>query len=244
MADEAKRPGVPLPEQLPGEKDIWYKRFCKWLLMPGGRRVLLQVYNEEQRLVQADKEESAGLPHQPYKPAKSVNGSWKKAFKDYHWEQRSEAFDQSIRDETLDNWKHRQEKNRQAEWEDAATLRERARLLLALPATRQRIDEGSTEVNGQTVAVRSTIIEPVKPVHLRTATLMLDEASKLARLASGDVTSHSSNELTGADGAPLGVGQAPVVVVLPDNGRHDTTLPLSQEGPKSAGAENEPDPPE
>jgi hypothetical protein len=73
-------------EQQTGESRLWYRRFRAWLQQP--RRSLLAVYREDWERRQARK----GAKGREFK-ATSAPSSWRRAYVEWQWEERAQAYD-------------------------------------------------------------------------------------------------------------------------------------------------------
>ena len=96
-------------EPLEGEEELWFERFRSYLAMPKPRR-LLTLYKDDlaKTIQQAELTGSAiGRKKRLVKPS-SPPGSWKTAFKEFHWEVRARA---------CDRYKMRQQDADLREWE-------------------------------------------------------------------------------------------------------------------------------
>lgn len=117
---------------LPGEKDIWFRRFRSYLSMP--RRSILGAFNAE--------EVAQGKPNK----SPRVPGSWNQAVDKFEWKQRAKAFDESI-------WK--EDEARYRKWKYEAILRMQSDVdLCSIKATEmlsRSLDEERISEDGLTV---------------------------------------------------------------------------------------------
>lgn len=82
-----------------GERNLWYDRFHRYLMMGPGRSVLA-VYNEER--------ERRGLTG-----AKSIPGRWNKAIARWEWRARAQAHDQAEREKERVEYEAERKKQRE-----------------------------------------------------------------------------------------------------------------------------------
>jgi hypothetical protein len=119
----------------------------------------------------------------------TIVGRWSEK---YHWVARARAFDAYLHDlemqmmetevkDRAKKWADRREKLLEREWETAEKLLERADAMMKFPLARQ-----TTSDDGKTI-----IVEPAR-WNVATALKTLDLASRLGRLAVGEVTERTS----------------------------------------------------
>ena len=143
-------------EPLPGEPNEWYKRFRRYLLLPG-KRSLLAAYNAERG--EKGRKKATGCPD-----------NWRNAFKRWNWEGRSQAWDAHNNEKAFLEWRQRQTALREREWQTAQACFTKADEMLKFPIAQKKI------ING------TTIIEPGKWTFRDAATILV-ASSNLARRA-------------------------------------------------------------
>ena len=146
----------PIWEQFPGELNEWFKRFRRYLLMPG-KRSLLGTYNAERS--EKGRKSATGCPD-----------NWRNAFKRWNWEGRSQAWDNYNNQLAMEQWQERSAALREREWQMAQASFDKANEMLKFPIAQKK------SINGLTV------IEPAK-WSFRDASAILIAASSLGRKA-------------------------------------------------------------
>ncbi len=114
------------------------------------------------------------------------------------WQARVPAFEKAELAEQAAEWKRRQAEERQAEWEDAAALREQATKMEQFPLAkvekRERVEE--TYPDGRAKMITSiTIVQPAKWGR-RDVARHREVAAKLARLAADMETEKKQVDIT------------------------------------------------
>lgn len=162
---------------------LWYARFEEYRLMGPGRS-LAECANRWR-------------DEKGRKRSKDAPGAWRRAYQQYQWKARAEAWDAVMLEEQArqeaEKWAARRAEWREKEFSYAQALIEKAQLMLRAFAVARTV----TEDGGRTI-----IIEPGdwRPSDIAR---FLDTASKLARLSTEMDTDRLHQELTGKDGTPL-----------------------------------------
>jgi hypothetical protein len=176
MEDERK-PWLKLPD----ENSLWYERFKAWLLQDKPRSVL-SLYNE-------DRARRGALE------AETLPRTWNEAKERYHWKERAAAWDKA-EDERKDRaWAALREAERQEEMKIAGELRDKARELLELPVTVQKVEQDHEGEPTDFLLI---------PEHraFKTAADIMGQAKDHARSAL-EMPSVTRNEHSGPGGKPI-----------------------------------------
>lgn len=164
-------------EQLPGENNLWFRRFEAFRRM-GPRRAVLGVYNKEREQKGAGRRES--LPQ-----------AWSQAAHKWNWRARAEAWDVHQSEKAEAEWERRAKQHRDDEWAARGQLLDKARQMLVFPLAKTSREE---QVDGKTIV---TTILPTKWT-MRDAVAMFELASKLGRLATQQETEMMAVDLRSA----------------------------------------------
>lgn len=153
--------GVALDERQPwdsqpGEPNEFFKRFRRYLTLPG-KRSLLAAYNCER--VEKGRKRTTTYPD-----------NWRNAYLQWRWAERAAHWDGYNQTLELEEWRRKRRQLREQEWELAQAGIAKAREMLKMPIVAQ------TTVDGQ------TIITPAKWT-FRDAFAILSESYALAREA-------------------------------------------------------------
>lgn len=135
----------------------------------------------------------------------------------WNWVERSKAWDIDQEEERRKAglvamadeakvWERRQREIREADYQLAVALREKAKAMLEYPLAKRVVMEGDTQVH----------IHPAR-WSIGQAARMVEASSMLARLSAGMAT--EKTEITGPDNQPLQSFGEIVILELPDNGR-------------------------
>ncbi len=146
-------------EQQEKESSLWFARFQQYLLAPG-KRSLLECCNKEREL-------------KGKKRTKNVSGAWGRAYTEFRWKERAEAWDKNQRVIELDKWRQRKEEWREKEWLAAQKLLEKSQQMLQYPLVSMVAEDGVTR------------IEPAR-WSFRDAAAYLEVAGNLVRGATGE----------------------------------------------------------
>jgi hypothetical protein len=139
------------------EPMLWFDRFELWRKTGPGRK-LLTVVNVWR--VQNGQKESNYTP-----------GSWRKAFDDWSWQTRAEAWDEHERQRIEAKFQAECDEWRRGRFEDAQKLREKARGYLSFPVSKRTVSE-----DGHTY-----VIEALPTNYAKDAAAILKIADELAR---------------------------------------------------------------
>lgn len=113
----ARAEPVPFPVQLPGENDLWYSRFLRWLTMARPRSILA-TYNAERLDVWTEVREAASRPpakakkgkkstpirrmtidaSQPFAPTNNMPGDWSDNTALFRWRERASEYDRAVQE--------------------------------------------------------------------------------------------------------------------------------------------------
>jgi hypothetical protein len=177
-------PSTPLWEQQPGEPDLWFYRFRKFLQM-GTTRTVMGAFN-------ADLEER-GKPKQP-----RPSGAWSRAADEFEWRARAAAFDayqfaqseaaraQERRDDDA-RWEKRERDLRERAFGIAERMIEKAEGMLQFPLIERKVEERKETVidsagEEMEVVVSTTVIRPGRWT-FGTVPRLVAGADLIARLA-------------------------------------------------------------
>ena len=146
----------PIWKQQPGEADLWFHRFNRWLRMLDPdqgifKRSIRQVYHEE---ILARQSAPLNPGKTRLKISTTLPNEWCHAGKQYRWTERKEAFDKYNHDRDDALWDERMKKLREKRWTVAETFFAKAETMLKMPLVKQTV---TTDPNGHQV----TIIEPI-----------------------------------------------------------------------------------
>lgn len=119
-------------EKQPSEPNEQFKRFYRYLTLPG-KRSLQAAYNLER--VERGRKKTTTCPD-----------SWWNAFKAWNWQERAAAWDRHNQIQELEEWKERRRQLRQAQWEDAHLGIAKAKEMLKLPIVRKSSSDGQTTI--------------------------------------------------------------------------------------------------
>ena len=149
------------------ESNLWFDRFTRYRLL-GASRSLLGCVNDE-RVTKGNTKSN-----QNYTP-----GSWRRAFKIWHWAERVKVWDEFKRAEDEKMWDDRRRDVRAADWKASIALRERAEQMRKFPLAQiEKVEK--VYPDGRVKAV--TIVHPVRWSQADLARFE-KVASDLARLA-------------------------------------------------------------
>lgn len=154
------------------EPALWYDRFTHYRRL-GPQRTLLGAY----RAATKAQKGASGR-------AKTVPGAWQKAFQEWSWKERAEAYDQYRRNAEEREWNKRYTKQRETEWALAQDLVTKAKQMLSMPLVKTT---RTVEEDGRLII---TEVEPARWA-FRDAAGYIETASKLARLAAGKPTAET-----------------------------------------------------
>lgn len=193
MKKKQATPGPKLYDQQPGESIKAFTAFRTYLdlgaersIVSAGRklgknRVTLEQWSTRWRWVERSK-------------------AW-----DIDQEQQRRQLEEAAMKDQSGVWAKRMLEQREADYQIAVALREKAKAMLDFPIAKRVVMEGTNQVH----------IHPAKFSFGQAATMMR-VSTELARLACGMAT--EKTEISGPDNQPLASGQV-VILELPDNGR-------------------------
>jgi hypothetical protein len=155
------------------EPMLWFDRFGLWRKAGPGRK-LLTVVNVWR--VQNGQKESNYTP-----------GSWRKAFDEWDWQPRAEAWDEHERQRIEEQFREDCDEWRAGRFEDARKLREKARGYLSFPVSKRTTagDDGKTY-----------IIEPLSPAWAKDVAAILKAADDLARITTREPLPKTETDIT------------------------------------------------
>ncbi len=142
------------------EPMLWFGRFDTIYRPMGTERSLLGAVNLHRVKNSAKK-------------GNSVPGAWEKAFNEWNWKKRAEAWDIAELERIKQEFQERADAWRAGRFDDAEALREKANQLLRLPVVRR------TGIDGDGI---SYTVEAVSPTTLTAAARILKTADELARI--------------------------------------------------------------
>jgi len=155
--------------QQDGEPNNWFRRFERYKLL-GPTRSLLGCANRER-------------VEKSLKKSDQVPGSWRNAAKKWNWDARAEAWDAFIAAREEAEWDEKRKQLRAQEWDVAQKLIEKATQMLVYPlakTSREEVAEGGK-------VIHQTTVMPSR-WGMRDAAALVEAASKLGRLSSGQAT--------------------------------------------------------
>ena len=141
------------------EPALWFERFELWRRAGPGRK-LLTVVNQYR--------DQTGQKRSNYTP-----NSWRKAFDDWDWRRRAEAWDEHEHRRKEEKFREQCDEWAEGRFEDARKLREKARAYLAFPVSQR----ATTGEDGRTY-----IIEALPTAWAKDAAAILKTADELARI--------------------------------------------------------------
>lgn len=116
----ARAEPVPFPVQVPGENDLWYSRFMRWLTMPRPRSILatynaerLDVWNEMRAAAQAAPGKAGKVKKgqakpanrrmvlditKPFEPTGLMPGDWRDNTALFRWRERAGEYDRAVQE--------------------------------------------------------------------------------------------------------------------------------------------------
>jgi len=192
------------------ESNLWFDRFTRYRLL-GASRSLLGCVNDERVLKRNEKSN--------YTP-----GSWRKAFKDWHWDERVKAWDEFKRAEDEALWDKRRDDVRANDWASSIALRDRAQQMRKFPLAQVVKDKVvQHDAQGRPTVIERSIVNPVRWSQADMARFE-KVASDLARLAA-EMETARTDVTTG--GEPLTKGYT--ILAHPDMWPDKGNQPVSED---------------
>ena len=143
-------------DKLPSESTRWYSRFIKFRDL-GSDRTIYKAY--------------CFITKSQKKPGYGAPGAWKEAAEKFNWNERAQAWDLAQIRKLEEDLQERQQKEIEAEMEDARIIRDKGRAILEkLPLLLDKDGDGR-------------ILFPASATEYNAARAMISEAAKLSRMA-------------------------------------------------------------
>lgn len=142
----------------PGEPNELFRRFQRYLTLPG-KRSLLAAYNNERS-------------EKARKHATSCPNGWWKAFHEWRWQERAAAWDDYNQKLELEQWQEKRKQQRDREWQISQAWLDKAEEMRRFPLATVTTDNGKT------------VVEPAR-WSFRDSIAIVVESCNLARRAAG-----------------------------------------------------------